>query len=263
MRKLVGALAAVAMLVSVFPAASSAAGYPPLKYGVELQLGGGYHSLADVNAFVPATSFSGLIPELEINMGMQFGLGLLYRQQHNFGWQFGYSRFVSLMDTKYRITDAPRFPESWAEQTVAGSELSALATWFWPCKLWDRLEMSLGVGPALYNATMDRSIDIAQDGGSHLTSGSFSDASGKSFGFLGALGWELPFGDNLGLSLQLGGRYAKIGKLTYKDSSDQDVTVYLNSASNATMPVDFSGFFLKVGLRGYFAPAADWRSPVR
>jgi len=267
MRKLVGALAAVISLLTVMPSASQAWGGLTNKYGLELQLGGGYHSLSDLNSYVPAPSFAGLDPAQKINVGAQFGLGLLYRQQHDFGWQFGYNRFVSVMDSKFRVTDS-RFPESWAEQTVSGSEFYALATWYWESFwqdkwYWPFKEVSLGVGPALYNATMDRSIDIAQDGGSHLTSGSFADASGRSLGFLGVLGVEIPLKETLGLSVQIGGRAAKVSKLIYKDSSDRDVTVIQNSASNAALPVDFSGVFIKVGLRGYFQPASDWRNPSR
>jgi len=266
MRKLVGALAAVISLLTILPAASNAAGGLTNKYGLELQLGGGYHSLSDLNSYVPAPSFAGLDPAQKINAGAQFGLGILYRQQYNFGWQFGYTRFVSMADSKFRVSDG-RFPESWAEQTISGSEFSALATWYWPSFWqakwwWPFKEVCLGIGPALYNASMDRSIDIAQDGGSHLTSGSFSDASGRSLGFLGVLGVEFWL-KNLGLSLQVGGRYAKVEKLVYKDSSDRDVTVLLNSASNATLPVDYSGFFLRFGLRGYWAPSGDWRNPSR
>jgi hypothetical protein len=269
MRKTVGALAAVVSLLWALPVASLATGNLPHQYGVELQLGGGYLSLADVNDFVPATTFSGITPENKINVGAQFGVGILYRQLTDFGWQIGYNRFVSVADSKFRITDYPRSPESWAEQTLSGSELYAMATWYLPYtgdRWWLRWmkEVSFGVGPALYSANMDRSIDIAQpDGGSHLTAGSFADASGRSFGFTAALGAEIRLKENTGLAISLGGRLAKVNKLTYKDTSDQEITVLLNSASNATMPVDFSGLFLKISLRGYFQPTSDWRNPQR
>jgi len=267
MRKLVGALAVVVSLLTVLPSASKAAGFTPHMYGVELQLGGGYHSLADLNAYTPDASFAGVTPELQVNVGAQFGVGILYRQMYGFGWQFGYSRFISAMDSKYRVA-VNRGQVSWAEQTVSGSELYALATWYWPSFWqqkwwWPFKEVSFGVGPAFYGATLDRSIDIAQVGGSHLTSGSFSDATGRSLGFLGTLGVEIPLKEYVGLSIQVGGRLAQVGKLTYKDASDRDVTVLLNTASNTALPVDWSGAFVKVSLRGYFEPASDWRNPGR
>jgi len=168
---------------------------------------------------------------------------------------------MSLADQKYRISDGNPI-ESWAEQTLTGSELYGMATWYFP---WKNFELSFGVGPAIYNATLDRSVDIAQEGGSHITSGSFSDGTGKSFGALGSFGIEIPLKEMVGLNLQIGGRLAKIGKIAYEDpnNSSNDIPVYLNSASGSLLPVDYSGAFLKISLRGYFHPANDWRTPGR
>jgi hypothetical protein len=232
----------------------------PHKYGVELQLGGGFHALTDVNDYVPANQLAAYTPAEELMIGAQFGFGLLYRQEAMFGWQFGYNRFMSLVDSKFRIADNA-LPTSWAEQTLSGSELYAMATWFWP---WDNLELSLGVGPAIYTASLDRSVDVFTSG-SHITSASFSDANGKSFGLVGALGLELPLKETLGLNVQLGGRWGKVERLNYKDPNnpDQEQPVYLSSASGSYLPVDYSGAFVKVGLRAYFQPASGWRTPGR
>lgn len=262
MRKLVGALVVVATLLWSLPSVSNAMGLLTPKYGLELQLGGGMHFLSDVNDYLPAANFAGITPAEEMMVGMQFGLGMVYRQMPGFGWQFGYNRFVSIVDQKFRITNAPAYPESWAEQTLTGGEFYGLATWYWP---WKYFEVSFGLGPAIYTASMDRSIDIAQDGGSHITSGSFSDASGKSLGVAGAFGIELMIREMIGLNLQLGGRYAKIGKIAYEDPNNagSDIPVYLNSASGSYLPIDYSGIYLKLSLRGYFHPAGDWRTPIR
>jgi hypothetical protein len=261
MRKLVGALVVVATLLWSLPSVGLAAELPH-KYGLELQLGGGMHLLTDVNDYLPAANFAGITPAEELMVGAQFGIGMLYRQEPAFGWQFGYNRFANLIDQKFRITNAPTFPESWAEQTLSGGELYGLATWYWP---WNDMELSFGIGPAIYSATMDRSVDIAQDGGSHITSGSFSDATGKAFGGLGTFGLEIPLKEMVGLNIQVGGRFAKIGKIAYEDPNNagNDIPVYLNSASGAYLPVDFTGGFVKISLRGYFHPASDWRSPGR
>lgn len=261
MRKTVGALVVVVSLLWALPVASLAAVDLPHKYGLELQLGGGYLNLADVNDYLPAQSFNGLKPAQKINIGAQFGFGLLYRQMMDFGWQIGYNHFISVVDSKFRISDGRIGAESWAEQTLSGGELYALATWYWP---WKQKEIFFGIGPALYSASMDRSVDlVSSDGGSHITSASFADASGRSFGLLTAVGIELPLKQDLGLAIQLGGRLGKVSKLTYTDSSDREITVPLNSSSNASFPVDFSGVFVKINLRGYFQPASDWRNPSR
>ncbi len=260
MRKLVGALVVATTLVWSSPSVSTA-GELSHKYGLELQLGGGLHLLTDVNDYIPANNFAGIVPAEEMMVGGQFGVGILYRSMPNFGWQFGYSRFVSLIDQKFRISDG-NSTESWAEQTMSGSELYAMATWYFPWKSW---ELSFGAGPAIYNATLDRSVDIAQEGGSHITSGSFSDATGKSLGALGTFGLEIPLREMVGLNIQVGGRLAKVGKIEYEDpnNSSNRIPVYLNSASGSLLPVDFTGGFVKISLRGYFHPANDWRSPGR
>jgi len=258
MRKLVGALVIVATLLWSLPSDSSAA-ETPHKYGLELQLGGGMHLLTDVNDYVPANNFQGITPAEEMMVGAQFGIGILYRQQPNFGWQFGYNRFASLIDQKFRITDGN---ESWAEQTLSGSELYGMATWYCP---WKNFELSFGAGPAIYNATMDRSVDIVQESGSHITAGSFSDGTGKSFGAIGSVGLEIPLKQTVGLNIQLGGRIAKVGKIAYEDpnNSANNIPVYQNSASGSLLPVDFTGGFVKISIRGYFQPSNDWRSLER
>ncbi len=261
MRKLVGALVVVTTLLWSLPSVSTAAELSH-KYGLELQLGGGMHLLTDINDYLPATNFAGIVPAEEMTVGAQFGIGILYRQMPEFGWQFGYNRFASIIDQKFRITDAPNSPESWAEQTLSGSELYGMATWYTP---WENKELSFGIGPAIYNATLDRSIDIAQESGSHITSGSFSDGKGKSFGVILALGLEFPIREMVGFNVQVGGRFAKVSKIAYEDpnNSTNDIPVYLNSASGSLLPVDYTGVFLKLSLRGYFHPANDWRSPAR
>ena len=84
-------------------------------------------------------------------------------------------------------------------------------------------------------------------------------------GLLILIGVEFPLGENTGLGLQFGGRFAKITKLTYEDRDDptQETVVPLNSYSNASLPVDFSGGFVRLTIRTYFQPTSDWRSPAR
>ncbi len=261
MGKLVGAIIIAAALQWSLPSVSAAAELSH-KYGLELQLGGGMHLLTDINDYLPAANFAGIPPAEKMLVGTQFGVGMLYRQEPGFGWQFGYNRFMNVVDQKFRITNAPSFPESWAEQTLTGGEIYGLATWYFP---WGGNELSFGAGPAIYTATMDRSIDIAQDGGSHITSGSFSDATGKSFGALAAVGLELPLKEMVGLGIQVGGRFAKVGKIAYEDpnSAGNDIAVSLNAASGSFLPVDYTGVFVKLSLRGYFRPKSDWRNPTR
>ncbi|MBM3327067.1 MAG: hypothetical protein FJY65_08845 [Calditrichaeota bacterium] len=252
MFKSVVALALAAILCATLPAAAPAE--TPHKYGVELQLGGGYFTMGDVNDFVPSSAFNNIEPD-KLNLGSQLGVGILYRHLDNFGWHFGYSRFIMLQ--KYRVSAYLSAVESWCEQTVSGSELYAMATWFWPTDIG---EISLGVGPAFYSGALDRSIDIVQDGQTHLTAGTFADAEGNGFGMLGNIGLEIPLKETLGLGIVFGGRLAAIDKIMYKDAQEAERTVY-TGGSNATFGIDYSGAFAKLTLRAYFKPDAGWRSP--
>ena len=76
-------------------------------------------------------------------------------------------------------------------------------------------------------------------------------------------GVEFPFKHDLNLVVQVGARWANVGKLTYTDNQDVEQTIYKNSASNATLGVDFSGAFVKASIRTYFRPSSDWRTPKR
>ncbi|MBM3329602.1 MAG: hypothetical protein FJY67_09070 [Calditrichaeota bacterium] len=251
MVRTVGALC-LAALIALLPAVAPAA--HPHKYGVEFQVGGGWHAMGDVNDFVPSPQFSNIEPD-KIGIGALAGVGILYRGMDDFGWQFGYNRLF--MVSKYRISAYLSPVESWAEQTVSGGEIYAQATWFMPT---DFGEFSFGVGPAFYSATLDRTIDIVQDGQTHLTAGTFANAEGKGFGLAGSLGIEIPLKDMMGLGIIFGGRLATVEKLIYTDASDTERTVFVGS-SNQTLAVDYSGAFMKITLRSYFKPGSGWRQP--
>jgi len=263
MRKLVGMLAFFLALLFAISNVSIAGEDHPRKYGLELSIGGGFYAMEDINDFIPA-DFVNYTPD-KINIGSQFGVGIIYRHMENFGWQIGYNSLAAgvpiAFKHKYEVRAyLPGAPtESWAEQTVSGWELYFLATWYKPT---DAGELMFGFGPTLCKAVLDRSIDIVRDAsGSHLTGGSFADAKGKTLGWLAMLGYEFPLGETTALTLQVGGRLAEIKELTYDDpnSVSGEQKVYKNAATGSLMAVDFSGAFAKITLRAYFKPATTWR----
>ncbi len=269
MRNSVGALATVLAILILAPGFTLAGqDVQSKKYGIELQLGGGYIVMGDVNDFIPDagfldTRFQGS-DEDNIFLGTQFGIGMTYRNMKNFGWAFGYNRFVSglpvIWESKYR-RNAYYIPgsESWVEQSITGSELYIQSTWYWP---WKHREIMFGVGPALYSATLDRSISIIRSAGSGANpAGSFADANGKSLGLLVTGGVEFPMMNNFYLTVQGGFRLANIAKLSYEDEQNVEHTIYKNSTSNATFGADFSGVFIKASIRTYFKPSGNWRDP--
>ncbi len=266
MRNTVGALAVVLAAVLILPGFTLAdEGMNLKKYGIEFQLGGSYMTMDDVNDFIPEPGFITYYggDKKQIHFGTQFGIGFVYRHMKDFGWMFGYNRFMagvpSVWGDKYR-RNAYFQPglESWTEQTITGSELYIQATWFWP---WKEREIMFAAGPAVYSASLDRTISIIRSVGSGANpAGSFSDASGIAVGLLVTGGVEFPMKGNYYLTVQGGFRLANVGTLTYDDNQDVEQTVYKNTASNATFGVDFSGAFVKFTVRTFFKPSSKWRS---
>jgi hypothetical protein len=269
MRNLVGVLAAALAILIALPTPSTC-GENFKKFGLELQLGGGYSLLKDVNDYAPS-DLAAYSPEQEVNIGAQYGIGVLYRHMKNFGWQFAYNKFTYVQN--FRISAMLSAQESWAEQSIDGGELYALATWYKSLSADDVLsgELFFGVGPGLYYATVDRSINIIKGTSAPLTDGSFSGAHGKSLGLLGVVGFEMMFGEKTALAFQFGARRAVVGKLEYKDQLGRDLVVWEDpnlytadpQGDLAKMTVDYTGAFIKVALRQYFEPASNWRSPKR
>lgn len=262
MQKTAGLLGIILALIIALPSVSPAEDHPR-KYGVEVQAGFGYFTMDDVNDYMPLEFNQPTFPVPEpdkINIGEQFGIGLTYRHIDNFGWQFGFNKMALLGIQKYRVEVVlPLTPDtSWAEQTISGSEFYIQATWY--SSLTESIDLFFGIGPALYWAKLDRSIEII-DG---TNKGSFANATGKSMGAIVTLGLEIPIGSTTGLAFHLGGRYAPVTELEYEDpSTNQDELVYKNPGTGSKMAVDFTGGFFKITLRSYFKPSSDWRSPKR
>jgi len=273
MRQSAGTLATVLVFLILLPGLVSAEKVMhPKKYGVEIMFGGGYYAMEDVNNYVPEQNFL-LYPggdNDKINIGTQFGLGINYRQMDNFGWSLGYTRLAAgvpvALEEKQRLNAFYRDPstnasldESWSEQTISGSEWYFLPTWYWD---WKNREIMFSVGPAIYHASLDRSIAIYRSVGSGANpAGSFENATGSALGMIISVGVEIPYKKSLFLTVKAGGRLANIGELTYEDDQGVEKTVMKNTGSNATLATDFSGGFVKVGFRAYFKPTSEWRSP--
>ncbi|MFC2149964.1 hypothetical protein ACFLQV_00525 [Calditrichota bacterium] len=257
MLKRIGTLILLMAILVAIPSTSQSAPHPR-KYGVELQVGGKYALLSEVNDFLISELASQPNHSVDnVNIGIQYGLGIVYRQEDHFGWTIGHNRFREI--NKYRAA-AVVFggEESWSEQTVLGSETYALANWY--MDKWGG-ELSFGIGPALYSGSLDRVNDILVAAGQHSISG-FVGASGKSFGMLGTIGFEIALRNQVGLLFQAGGRLAKINELLWVDPDDpfqEEQIVYYNQTIGDKMDVDFTGGFFKVGLRMYFTPPQDWR----
>ena len=270
MRNLVGVLAIVLTLLLITPGSTQAGqNIDTKKYGIEFQLGGGFFAMQDVNDFIPDPGF--IDPaymgadEKTIHIGTQLGVGFSYRQQENFGWLFGLNTLTAgvpvILKEKYRTNAF--FPESlgaesWAEQTVSGWEIYMTPTWYFD---WKDLDLNFQIGPAIYRATLDRSISIVRTEWGANPAGSFDNANGTALGLIVAGGLEIPLSETYFFNIRLGGRLATVGELIYENNQGVEESVYKNSASNSTLGVDFSGAFLTLALRTYFLPSSAWRTP--
>jgi len=270
MRNLVGVLAVVLTILLLAPGLTQAdpTYNAEKKFAIDLRLGAGVYTMVDLNDYLPETEFLSYPgkDDDQINFGTQVGFGFGYRIQENFGWMFGFNFMTSgvpaIMEGKYRknaFYPQAMGAESWVEQTVSGSELYILPTWYFG---WgENKELSLSAGPAIYRASLDRTISIVRTAGSNANpSGSFTEAKGTALGWMLVGGLEIPMKKSTDLLIQVGGRIAKVDEIAYKDQNDVENTVWMNTSSNATMAVDFSGAFLTVGIRTYFASSEDWRN---
>ena len=133
MRNLVGVLAATLAILIALPSPSTCEEINK-KFGVELQLGGGYSILGDVNNYTPS-QLSTYNPDKEINVGAQYGLGIMYRPIENFGWQFGYNRFADPV-LAYGF-DVASGPETWQDYIVSATQVPPVTLpnpdtyWYW------------------------------------------------------------------------------------------------------------------------------------
>lgn len=268
MLKTVRALAIVIAVFLALPLAGYAADDFAKKYGIELTLGGSYYNLADVNDFLADQDFAAYTPD-RIHMGTQLGVTLLYRSKPNFGWQIGYNKLFSgvpgseqMFKHEAVLVSKGAALTSSAEQRVSGSETFALAMLYTHA---GPLELSVGAGPAIYSANLERTVVLYQSAGLNAPANpsGFSDATGWTTGLIGKVGLELDFTPYTGIALELGGRLAKVTKVKYTspNTPDQETIVMTNSYSNSSLPVDFSGGFARLSVRMYFSPASGWRDP--
>lgn len=271
MRSLVGVLAIGLTFLLLIPGNGLTQGKDYEKrYGIELQLGGGYYAMEDVNAYNPHNSFTNnLRDDKNIHFGSQFGMGISFRGTEEFGWLFGYNLlkagFPIAYTEKYRQSAfvGSAINESWAEQTVSGGEFYMLPTWYWGL---GEMEMFFSAGPAIYWANLDRSISLVTSSSNGvdapaIASGSFDDASGKALGLIVSTGIEFGISELYFLNIRAGGRFANASEVAWEDAAGDDNVVVKNTGVNSTLGVDFSGGFINIGIRTYFKPSSEWRSP--
>jgi len=282
MRNLVGVLAIILIILLLAPGFTIAKDKIDVKkYGIKIPLNMGYYMPTDVNDYRPPEFAAQFAIQDEIGLGFEGGIGFSYRLDpsaeyeyfpflfpftffgtpDNFGWEFGYNTMRPAIPSRYRASaflPAGGGLESWAEQTVTGGEFYALPTWYWG---WDESEFSLSLGPAIYFATLDRSVAIYNtvDGNAN-PAGSFPEpATGKALGFVSSFGFEMPVSESYFLGFNAGFRFAEIQELYYQTDSVDPLTGL--KIEEKTIGVDLTGFYFGITLKSYFQPSSDWRSP--
>ncbi|MBD3167321.1 hypothetical protein GF324_12030 [bacterium] len=211
------------------------------KYGIQVHGGAGLYAMGDVNDYraqgAPAEN------EEDAEMGIAWGLSLLYRASEHVRWEIG---FTSMGEDRTYTTWQAGAVTSEVEQTVSGSEFYVVPNWLFNPDGF--LLVSLGLGPSIVSGTLDRSVTQGT---------SFYNATGRSIGGRAQLGLQLRVNESWALNLQGGYRLAKVGRLINEDRDGNETTVYWGF-NDRQMSTDFSGPFVELGLRLYFKPATKW-----
>ncbi len=210
------------------------------KYGFQIHGGGSLYAMNDVNDYRAAATHTTNAEEAE--MGIAWGIAVLYRSHENFRWTMGFSQLGEDETVAGWLAGTPQS----IVQQVKGSEIYIMGSYLIP--LNERMHFHVGGGPTIVSGTLDRSATAGT---------SFFDAKGRSMGLRANLGFEWLITPAIGLNGQLGYRLAKVGKVIYEDRNNVEQTVYWGS-QNREFTVDFSGAFVELGIRLYFQPATRW-----
>ncbi len=212
----------------------------PHKYGVQLSGAFAMYSMTDANDFM-ANGWSGISMDEEASNGIGFGFALLYRSHEHFRWTFGYNHLGQ--DRAYGTWST----NGEAELLVSAGEFSMLGAYLFPITDW--FDMNLTAGPAIINAHADLAATSGQR---------FSDASGRTFGFIGGVGADLNLFERWAVHFLAGYRMGAVPKLSYTSITGAEEIIYWPQTGNRKLEADYSGMFVELGLRLYFKPATNW-----
>jgi len=217
------------------------------KYGILVTGGGSTYLMDDINDFrLPSNDHRVRGNSEDAQMGISYGLALLYRSHEKFRWTIGYTKLGD--DRAYSSWAGAQGTAVEYEQKVSGSEVYLMGSYLWYVTDW--LHFHLGAGPSIVTGHLDRSYTASTDN-------NFDNAKGRAFGLRALFGLEVMFAKNLALHLAGGARFANVPELNYEDRYGNTVSAKWDP-NPMKMAADFTGAFAEAGLRFYFEPATKF-----
>lgn len=248
MKKLTIALTAIIIISSTL---ASFAGDIYHQRGIEIRGGlSMYLFMDDPNDWAKQ-----IAPSLsdEMEFAPDFGVSLLYKSHNNFVWNIGYNHmFVSKAAYTIQGDDY--------EESVSANEFFLVPSFvLYP---EGKLSLSLGLGPSLIMANLDRTSPESVYGNMR----EFCGASGRNMGIMGLANIEYLLKPNLGIKIGGGFRSVFIDDIDFiktdANGTDTSYSVWWTDAAgtetNQPYELDFSGVFGEIGLRWYFTPKKLW-----
>lgn len=233
-------LTAVLLLALSLPTVMASAIYH--QRGLELRGGMSlYMQMTDPTDW--ANQFSGGVSD-EMTSAPDFGLSILYKSYRNFSWNIGYNHFFAAKTS---------FGSGMYEEVMDANEFFVVPSFiFWP---EEGLNLSIGAGPTLMMASLDRNSPMAGN------LGEFYGASGRNIGLLALANLEFGLNESLALKGGIGFRSVIVNKIEFTKmvgGTEYNYQVmWTDTAGNESTrsyELDYSGLFLEVGLRWYFIP---------
>jgi len=191
-----------------------------------------------------AQQFYGSTSE-DMNLAPKFGLSILYKSHRNFVWNIGYNHL---------FTAKTAFGGGLYEEVMDANEIFVVPAFiFWP---EERLNFSLGAGPALMMASLDRNSPMAG------SLGEFYGASGRNIGILALANVEFGLSESLALKAGGGFRSVIVDDIEFTQFAGGTEYNYqvmwttdtAGNESTRSYELDFTGLFIEFGLRWYFIP---------
>jgi len=238
-----------ALVVLILLAASLSAGEIYHRRAVELRGGLTMYPFME-DPIDWAEQISSSLDE-QMEFAPDFGISILYKSYDNFVWNIGFNHMLaSRVSYAYNNVDY--------EESVNLSEFFIMPGFV--LNPHNKLNFSIGAGPAIYFASLDRTSPIV--GGSL---GEFYNAKGRNLGVIGLLNIEYLLSPDFAFKVGGGFRAAVVDNFDFvKSVGGQDVSYPVvwtdgsGSEYDRDYSLDFTGVFAEFGLRWYFEPKRFW-----
>ena len=181
----------------------------------------------------------------DMEFAPDFGLSILYKSHSNFVWNFGYNHHLAAKTTFG--------PGGNYEEIMDANEFFIVPSFLFRAE--KKLNFSIGAGPTLIMAALDRNSPMAGN------LGEFYGATGRNMGVLALVNLEYLLKPNFAFKVGAGFRSVIVNSINFaKNVAGTDYNyqvMWTDSAGNESSrgyELDFTGAFAEFGIRWYFTP---------